>query len=395
MKLEKREKGITLVALIITIIILIILATVTIMTLTKSRMIDVAIEGAQNYQEAQYQEVENINKLTNKINNAIEGIQNANNGNLPDNPNPDNPKPEEDITFQPIPTPEQPTDQITTTQFERTYGVVDIIWLDMENNKINSPMSPKDYLGGLKPIKYDEVKEEWVNADINNNNYDWYNYEAQTGTKDGRTSKWANARTDDEGAYFVWIPRYAYKITYFDTQVNANAYREDKNSTKGIIGYSSIEGMIDITSGERKLVEGTAPTNVKGKVKTANYSGYIPHPGFEFDKSKPGIWVGKLATTEQPDTRDLSINLSDKLYFGSNIQTIFNKCQAITQVYNITGDSHIMKNTEWGAIAYLTESRYGRNGKTVNYRTSYIKDWPALSKENEVFASTSGNIYGV
>ena len=71
MKLEKREKGITLVALIITIIILIILATVTIMTLTKSRMIDVAIEGAQNYQEAQYQEVENINKLTNKINNAI------------------------------------------------------------------------------------------------------------------------------------------------------------------------------------------------------------------------------------------------------------------------------------------------------------------------------------
>ena len=54
-----------------------------------------------------------------------------------------------------------------------------------------------------------------------------------------------------------------------------------------------------------------------------------------------------------------------------------------------------MKNTEWGAIAYLTESRYGRNGKTINYRTSYIKDWPALSKENEVFASTTGNIYGV
>jgi len=37
-------------------------------------------------------------------------------------------------------------------------------------------------------------------------------------------------------------------------------------------------------------------------------------------------------------------------------------------------ESHLMKNSEWGAVAYLTHSRYGRNGTevTINNSSTYI-----------------------
>ena len=43
---------------------------------------------------------------------------------------------------------------------------------------------------------------------------------------------------------------------------------------------------------------------------------------------------------------------------------IYSISRALTEVGNIYGlssdtDSHMMKNSEWGAIAYLTQSKYG------------------------------------
>ena len=51
LKAYKSEKGITLVALIITIIILVILSAVSIGVIYKSKIVDYAIEGAQNMQQ--------------------------------------------------------------------------------------------------------------------------------------------------------------------------------------------------------------------------------------------------------------------------------------------------------------------------------------------------------
>lgn len=166
----------------------------------------------------------------------------------------------------------------------KTNGVIDIVWLDENNNVINEPMSPADYLGGLTAIKYDGTN--WEEADKTNADNSWYHYEAQTGTEDGKTSNWANARSSDSNAYFVWIPRYAYKITYFDTEPHANAYRANNTSTEGIIGYSNIEGIIAVENGTEKIVTGSEPTNVTGRVQTSQYVDYIVHPAFEFDGSK-------------------------------------------------------------------------------------------------------------
>ena len=79
--------------------------------------------------------------------------------------------------------------------------------------------------------------------------------------------------------------------------------------------------------------------------------------------------------------------------------------------YNRDMESHLMKNSEWGAIAYLTYSQYGRNGHEVdiNNSSSYITGngggspnasqtsgtTNAYDSVNGVKASSTGNIYGI
>ena len=295
-----------------------------------------------------------------------------------------------------LPEIELPSQEIST-QFNKANGIIDIIWLDTENNVIDNPISPVSYLGGLTAIKYNGT--DWIRADETNIENDWYNYIAQIGIEDGKTSNWANARSSNSNAYFVWIPRYAYRITYFDTEANKELYKQDnKNETAktGIVGYSTIYGMVDTTSGVRKLVEGTEPTNVAGKVQTKGYMDYIPHPAFEFDGKKAGIWVSKYeasgstkAVTILPNTSSLrAITVSD----------IFTACQGVKTTYSLTSDSHMMKNTEWGAIAYLTESKYGRNGieVTINNSSSYYTGGGiGDAYKTNVLQSTTGNIYGI
>ena len=62
---------------------------------------------------------------------------------------------------------------------------------------------------------------------------DWYNYRGTRNGVDHRTSRWANAE-DVNGNMFVWIPRYAYRIAYFDTVENANKRRANPNHTDRI-----------------------------------------------------------------------------------------------------------------------------------------------------------------
>ncbi|MFR2534536.1 MAG: hypothetical protein ACLS95_04825, partial [Clostridia bacterium] len=53
-----------------------------------------------------------------------------------------------------------------------------------------------------------------------------------------------------------------------------------------------------------------------------------------------------------------------------NHNDAYNIAKAMTESGNIYGlsegiDSHLMKNSEWGAVAYLSQSKYGLNGKDI------------------------------
>ena len=79
--------------------------------------------------------------------------------------------------------------------------------------------------------------------------------------------------------------------------------------------------------------------------------------------------------------------------------------------YNTSLNSHLLKASEWGAVAYLADSKYGRNGTeiAINNSSTYItgnsggsstasyKDGItyAYNTEKGGLASTTGNISGI
>ena len=58
--------------------------------------------------------------------------------------------------------------------------------------------------------------------------------------------------------------------------------------------------------------------------------------------------------------------------------------------------SHMLKNSEWGAVAYLTESTYGRNGTEPGHNETHITGGGAekayIENANQ---SSTGNVYGI
>ena len=247
---------------------------------------------------------------------------------------------------------------------------------------------------GMIPVTYDG--ENWVKASVSSK---WYDYEnkkwanAVTVSATNRT-KYMNAEAgtpismDDINTMWVWIPRYEY------------------------------ETITSTTATEIKVnfLNGTA-SNV-----TDNY---ITHPAFTFGSDElTGIWVAKFEASSNTsctpadgsvntgcDLTSLKVNVKPNVtaWRGIRVSTADLNTRAMNTSGNIYGfiesevDTHVMRNMEWGAVAYLTQSKYGRctNGSctevTINSNSSYTTGYSsvAYSKDNGILASTTGNIYGV
>jgi len=61
-----------------------------------------------------------------------------------------------------------------------------------------------------------------------------------------------------------------------------------------------------------------------------------------------------------------------------------------SEYYDREKESHLIKNSEWGAVAYLTHSQYGRNGNeiSVNRCTGYITGAGRGTGTNTIYNST-------
>ncbi len=100
--------------------------------------------------------------------------------------------------------------------FSMKYGRIEVVWLDINNNVIEKPNQPN--LGNMTPVKWNGFTEVTTTS----NDTEWYNYKAKTGTDDNLDSHWANAKNtvNNTDSYFVWIPRYAYRITYYANETS-------------------------------------------------------------------------------------------------------------------------------------------------------------------------------
>ena len=252
--------------------------------------------------------------------------------------------------------------------------------------KLGSSVIYKDsILNGADP----ELKDNLVPVVINNDGTvkkadiysEWYNYTNKT---------WANAvllngndtysagDTIEENnikAYYVWIPRYKYQIFYDGVNATSkqliNIEFENKDTTK-------------------------SNSTTKGE--------WLTHPAFTFgDTELNGIWVGKFELTG--DTSNPTIKPNVESLRNQNVSTLFLTTQKLST------NSSMIKNIEWGAVAYLTTSIYGQ-GLTevrINNSSTFITGCAASVENGSEYtgcenayntsigylASTTGNISGI
>ena len=218
---------------------------------------------------------------------------------------------------------------------------------------------------GMVPVTYDSNGNTLV-ADTST---EWYSYGGH---------KWANAvlvsntstyldsnnnvLTNKKGTvipesdilqYYVWIPRFKYKL------FNANNGSVD-------------EQMIEIKF-----------QNKDNTKENGNQNGqWLTHPAFTFgDTELNGFWVAKFephlttgtlsCTDENCNVSNLRIIPNVSSYRNITLGNMFYVSRSVEKYFGLNTnqvDTHMTKNMEWGAVAYLSSSRFGlyRSSNTCN-----------------------------
>ncbi len=245
-----------------------------------------------------------------------------------------------------------------------------------------------ELIDNMIPITYDG--ENWIYADLYEK---WYDYESQ---------EWANAVVLNSGVnknigdtiseseialWYVWIPRYKYQL------FNAN----NTSASSQIINIEFESGTK--TTGTVSCVDAIATSGTSSQTCTNAVNGnWYTHPAFTFGEDEiSGFWVGKFEVSGNTTTMTIKPGVSSLR--SKTIYNFFTAIQNIKSKYNLSGDSHMIKNMEWGAVAYLKQSKYGlgETDITINNNSSYYTGGGSstTSYKSNIKQSTTGNIYGI
>jgi hypothetical protein len=106
----------------------------------------------------------------------------------------------------------------------------------------------------------------------------------------------------------------------------------------------------------------------------------MTHPAF-INSGTTGLWIGKFETGYDgaTTTKEAQVKTDDstKIIVKPNVyswrsNSVYNFFMAAYN-YNRNLVSHMIKNTEWGAVAYLSHSEYGINGEVwINNNSNYV-----------------------
>ena len=305
------------------------------------------------------------------------------------------------------------------------------------NEYVDIPNAP-ELDDNMIAVSYDGTN--WVKASNDNSDNNWYNYEEL---------KWANAITvsasirdtylssevgtpismDDIETMWVWIPRYSYTIGSTD----GTNYYGKKGCYLESAPTQALPGEIDI-----RFIS----TNIKDRgnakyITTTGSREYYTPDAFTFgDEELSGIWVGKFETSSSDpsayrgggNTTELDPmikpNINSWRYIS--VSNAFNVSLKMNDAgnrygFNESTDTHMMKNSEWAIVAYLSQSKYGKLGNTnftgankeiYQNKSNYFitgcsygspsngnTDYGCQYQYNEEIkgtgASTTGNIYGI
>ena len=168
---------------------------------------------------------------------------------------------------------------------------------------------------------------------------------------------------------WVWIPRYAYSIT--------SGYQ---SSSAGNIEVEFMKGLTNETSTGR-----TSFQNASGQ------GNWNIHPAFNYGQTVSGLWVAKFEASNSGGK--IKVEPGVQSWRSITVNDIYTNCLN----YNKTLNSHMMKNDEWGAVAYLSKSKYGKNAEVdINSDSSYYTGGGSGNAYvTNVGQSTTGTVHGV
>ena len=267
-----------------------------------------------------------------------------------------------------------------------------------DSELINAERYKEEILNGADP----EIKNELIPVTIDSNGIvtyadirkEWYNY---------KNKIWANAVILKAGKsynvgeviperdikqYYVWIPRYKYQLW------NVNGENKYPNGEK--------ESAINIVFESKNTTVSNGTQNGE----------WLTHPAFTSFNTN-GIWVGKYETSYDEETYTdsskflttnpnyTSATNASNIIIKPNIRSLTYK--TVSEFYtlgrevNESLNSHMMKNSEWGAVVYLTYSLYGKCTETGceevylnNVNTGYLNSTAKFSGQWQFSGSITG-----
>ena len=356
----RKTKGITLIALVITIIILLILSGISISALTNQGLFKNAKLAKEKAEKEQKKETSLLDQYESELNKYV------------------------------------------------------------ENGRWDGTVNKPELMTGMSAIKFTDPTDsaEGTTVDTTSNDTEWYNYEDK---------KWANAKTED-GSMWVWIPRYAYRIhkengvetqkfdvvflvgltdTYYDENGKLQTAQRQTSENQTIVTNGDTytvhpaftnESSINYANGGwdvelagiwvAKFEAGYASGNNKATVKASsvNYSqdtSWVAkiEAGTSSDSTQPARnWLdGKYGSTttaiKYPTFQGLTYSMN-----YTNHNDAYRISKVLTESGNIYGlnssstDSHLIKNSEWGAVSYLSQSKYGLDGTNIVINNVYLNN---------------------
>ena len=341
---------------------------------------------------------------------------------------------------------------------------------EVEIKSCKGPNEP-ELKTGMTPVKFNEATKEKKGEVVKTTkeDKDWYSY---------KDKKWANAETED-GSLWVWIPRFAYRINSDDQTTDVvflrgttDEYCDENGNIQTAKRCRTVDEKVDTTTGytvhpaftdesnigfrnggwDRELTgiwvskfeaayatSGEVPNKAPVKESSVVYtSANVWAPVIEAQGVNLGIaeqtniparnWLDGVYEANKEKIKYPTFQGSSYAMNYITINDANNISRALTEEGNIYGlsndaDSHLMKNSEWGCVAYLARNtKYGigsmdiavnnknlDNGGTSNTQAqgntkasayavtgynSNNNEWNDYLGTN-VSPSTTGNIYGI
>lgn len=272
---------------------------------------------------------------------------------------------------------------------------------------------------------------------------------------------------DDINTMWVWIPRYNYTIFNYNANGNKSVkmqkieihfentttpegtiYCNDdtSNGTSEVCYYmdNSLSKPIEIEEGEDTYTYNGSATQVNGATythpafcygnrninsETGEVTCDLTSAGANDGTELAGIWVGKYENSLVDN--EINILPGKQSYIGQTVVTYFTKVKSMELYNNPYGftqsasasysydnersndsiilndnndlDTHMMKNSEWGVVSYLTLSDYGLYNEKFTYKpgNSYITlqtvavNSTIVTGSGGEASSTTNNITGI